>query len=93
MRTENIQLLVSLGILNPRADELTAHFVWGELLRDPIIWRRSSALPRDPEFPAMVPFNATHLVCKAMTAAEKVELRERILAKCESQGAKHGEPS
>jgi hypothetical protein len=85
MQTEDIQVLVDLGVLNPRADELSAYTVWGLLLKDPIVWQRKLALPRDPKYPAMIPTGAVHTVVAAMTAKEKEELRDRILDKCENR--------
>lgn len=84
MRTEDIQVMVDVGILNPRADELTAFLVWGFVLADPIVWQKKLALLRTDPYKAMIPEGGARKVIAAMTAAEKEELRERILAKCES---------
>jgi hypothetical protein len=85
METEDLQLMVDIGILHPRADEGTCFLVWGKVIRDPIVRKRSSALPRDPAYPAMIPMGATRAVIEAMSEAEKAELCERILAACKNR--------
>jgi hypothetical protein len=82
METTEIQLLVDLGVLNPRADEFSALTVWGMLIKDPVVWKRKIALPRNPRYPAMIAHDAEFIVIAAMTADEKKQLADRILAKC-----------
>jgi hypothetical protein len=82
MQTENIILMVELGIINPReTDEFSFFAAWDALTKDPLVWARTRAVPRNPEFPAMIPLGATRTVVAAMPPAEKKALRDRVLAK------------
>jgi hypothetical protein len=82
MQTEDLNMLISLGVLDPRADELSAMIVWGVFLRDPVVFQRAGALPRDSKYPAMLTPDAENKVVAAMSPVEKEELKHRILAKC-----------
>lgn len=81
MQTEDIRTLIDLGVLNPRTDDqLNAMQVHGRVMHDPVVWKRTLAIPRDPQYPAMIPMGTWRKVIAAMTPAEKEALRDRILA-------------
>ena len=82
LREEQIQLLLDLGVLDPRADEGTAYRIWGALLADPI-FRIMRWTIRDPKRPSVVPYSATFTAVASMSRAEKDALAERIIAACQ----------
>lgn len=84
MRTEDLILMVELGILNARADEFSSFMVWGLLIKDPVIWKRKIALAHAAGS-TVIPIGAVNEIVVALTVDEKEELRDRILAQCENR--------
>jgi len=75
-----IELLLDLQLVDPAADEGTAYRIWSKVIRDPLIFKRTLDLPRNPHFPAMaLSHSPSEDVVRAMPAKEKSELRDRVL--------------
>jgi hypothetical protein len=95
MRSIDVQLLLESGILDPRADEGTAWMVWGKLCKDPIVAERTRIVksrpenqpPNDPNLTGIFIYDAVQIVEQEMTAAEKVALRDRVIAACRKSKA------
>jgi len=79
MQIEDIKTMTSLGVLDSRADKLMALIVWGYVIHDPVIWKRKVAAA-DAANTCMIPLGETNRIVAAMTAQERVELRDRINA-------------
>jgi hypothetical protein len=79
MRTDDIQFMVDIGILNPRADEFTAFLLWGKVIADPVLRKRMVALCDDRILSLDDP---RRNVRATLTDQDKIELRDRVLATC-----------
>jgi phosphoenolpyruvate-protein kinase (PTS system EI component) len=78
LHPDNIRALLELGLLHEDDDKGEIFVAWGKLVRDPVITSRASALPRNPESPAMVAAGSTLTVLEAMNKSDRALLRERL---------------
>jgi hypothetical protein len=90
MWTRDLQLLVELEIMDPRANSDEAFFVWVELMRDPAVEPGSRAYydsrPKPTHdqiwgFAPMdygQPYDGVHAAVAAMKPAERLALGERV---------------
>lgn len=76
------ELLRAAGFDGGNLEPFQAFQIAGAIERDPVIFKLTLALPRDREFPAVIPMGATLQVLKKMSNVQRVELRERIQARC-----------
>jgi len=80
MQTDDIRLMLDLGVMNPRADQSEAFFVWAKLGDDPAIVAHIRKLDyHDPRFRGN-PYFGVHDAVAAMTDFEKACLNERVRA-------------
>jgi hypothetical protein len=94
MNENDVQLLLDLGIVDPRADEYSAWTAWYKFLDElggPVGDRARALGPQptpgcqDPSHPNYAEYFGDDRVQKLvnqMTPAEKIELRDRTLAAC-----------
>ena len=95
MRKIDCELLIDLGIVDSRADEGTAWVVWGKLCKDPVVSVRTREVnarpenqyPQDPNQTGIFIYDAVQIVEQEMTPAERVALRDRVLAACQRRKA------
>lgn len=75
MRPEQIKAMLRLGILAADADVIDTFWLWGRLLRDPVLWQARLALAPDSTVaPPLLD------VLHKLTPVEVVALRQRLEA-------------